>query len=134
VPQRLRRRFFAWATPGYLGAIALVSGLLVTIAIRYAMSAGWGGLSLLLVALLTLVPASELTIHVLQRLISYWIPPRRLPRIELEAIPAAARTMVIVPTLLDSEARVAEMLAVTVGVEVKVDLISVPAPKPPVPP
>ena len=37
-----------------------------------------------LVALLTAVPASELTIQVLQRLISYLIPPRRLPRLELD--------------------------------------------------
>ncbi len=111
IAQRLRRLFFAWATPCYLGAVAAGTGLLVAVAMRYALSAGWSGASLLGVALLTLVPASELTIHVLQRLISYWIRPRRLPRIDLLAIPDEARTMVIVPTLLDSEARVAELLA-----------------------
>ena len=62
-------------------------------------------------ALLTVVPASELVIQLLQRLISYLIPPRRLPRIELDDVPASARTMVIVPTLLDSVERVEELIA-----------------------
>ena len=46
---------------------------------------GWRGAALAFVALLTVVPASELVIQLLQRLISYLIPPRRLPRIELDA-------------------------------------------------
>ena len=37
---------------------------------------GWRGAALALVALLTLVPASELTIQILQRIISELIPPR----------------------------------------------------------
>ena len=35
------------------------------------------------VALLTVVPASELTIQIVQRIISNLIPPRRLPRLDL---------------------------------------------------
>ena len=58
-----------------------------------------------------MVPASELVIQLLQRLIGVLIPPRRLPRIELDHVPASARTMVIVPTLLDSVARVEELVA-----------------------
>ncbi len=35
-------------------------------------------------ALLMVVPASELTIQIVQRIISNLIPPRRLPRLELD--------------------------------------------------
>ena len=109
--QRIRRAFFAGATPLYLGSIAAGTGLMVAAAVAYAASNGWTGASLLLVALLTLVPASEVAIQLLQRVISYLIPPRRLPRLELDAVPASARTMVIVPTLFDSVQRVNDLLA-----------------------
>ena len=111
VRQRMRRLFFAAAAPGYLGTIAAGTSLLVAMAVLYAAWHGWRGAALALVALLVAVPASELTIQLLQRLISYLIPPRRLPRLELDAVPPSARTMVIVPTLLDSAARVDDLLA-----------------------
>ena len=111
VPQRVRRLFFAFATPGYLGSIALGTALLVGTALDYAWRHGWRGASLFAIALLTAVPASELTIQVLQRMISYLIPPRRLPRIELDAVPPGARTMVIVPTILDSVEGAQHMVA-----------------------
>src|SRR6478609_3730880 len=65
---RLRRAFFRQATPGYLGSIAIGSAALVAIAVRYAEAHGWRWPMLLVVALLALVPASELTIQILQRL------------------------------------------------------------------
>jgi cyclic beta-1,2-glucan synthetase len=109
--QRVRRLFFAGATAGYLGTIAAGTALLVGLAVWYAVAHGWSGAALALVVLLTVVPASEVAIQLLQRLISAFIPPRRLPRLELTAVPATARTMVIVPTLLDSVERVADLIA-----------------------
>jgi cyclic beta-1,2-glucan synthetase len=109
--QRVRRLFFAWATPGYLGSIAAGTGLLVGTAVIYAWVHGWRGAALASVALLAMVPASELAIQILQRMISFLIPPRRLPRLELETVPPSARTMVIIPTLLDSVERVADLIA-----------------------
>jgi cyclic beta-1,2-glucan synthetase len=109
--QRVRRRFFAWATPIYLGSITAGTFGLVATAVAYAAYHGWRDGALVLVALLTAVPASELVIQLLQRGISYLIPPRRLPRIELAEVPAWARTMVIVPTLFDSVERVEELVA-----------------------
>jgi cyclic beta-1,2-glucan synthetase len=108
---RLRRLFFGWCTAGYLGLIGAGTALLIAAAAAYAARHGWQGAALVLVGLLTAVPASELVIQLLQRLISYVIPPRRLPRIELDAVPPAARTMVIVPTLLDSVKRVEDLIA-----------------------
>ncbi|PYQ99229.1 MAG: hypothetical protein DMF97_11410 [Acidobacteria bacterium] len=108
---RVRRLFFASATPGYLGSIAAGTALLVLLAVVYASWHGWHGAALFFVALLTVVPASELTIQVMQRMISYLIPPRRLARLEYDAVPPSARTMVVVPTLLDSIERVDELVA-----------------------
>jgi cyclic beta-1,2-glucan synthetase len=110
IRRRITRAFFAWATPGYLGTIAAGTTVLVAIAVGYAGLAGWRGAGLVFIAVLAAVPASELTIQVLQRLISYLIPPRRLPRLELNAVPRSARTMVIVPTLLDSVERVTDLI------------------------
>jgi cyclic beta-1,2-glucan synthetase len=109
--ERIRRFFFHRATLVYLGAIALGTGALVGGAVSYAYVHGWRGPVLAIVALLAAVPASELTIQILQRVISYLIPPRQLPRLELERVPASARTMVIVPTLLDRPEHVADLLA-----------------------
>ncbi len=111
VRQRTRRFLFRGAAPFYLGAIGLGSGALVAAAMGQAYLDGAGGAALALIALLTIVPASELTIQLLQRLISGLIPPRPLPRLDLDRVPASARTMVIVPTMLDSVERVADLLA-----------------------
>ena len=111
VRQRVRRLFFAWATPVYLCTVAGGTALAVAAAASYAYRWGWRGAALAFVALLVVVPASELVIQLLQRVISSLIPPRRLARIELDAVPVSARTMVIVPTLLDSVERVEELIA-----------------------
>ena len=111
VRQQIRRLFFRRATPGYLGTIALGTAILVAGAIAYARFHGWDGEMLVWIGLLTVVPASELTIQILQRIISNLIPPRRLPRLELDHIPESARTVVIVPTILDSVEGVRDLLA-----------------------
>ena len=111
VSRRMRRILFRRATPLYLGAIAAGTLTLVAVAVFYAHVQGWRGPSLGWVALLGLVPASELTIQVLQRIISHLISPRRLPRIDLDRVPASARTIVIVPTILDSVERVTDLVA-----------------------
>ena len=111
VRQQIRRLFFRRATPGYLGTIALGTAILVAGAIAYARFHGWHGQMLVWIGLLTVVPASELTIQILQRMISNLIPPRRLPRLELDHIPESARTVVIVPTILDSVEGVHDLLA-----------------------
>ncbi len=108
---QIRRLFFAFATPGYLGTIAAGTLALVAVALAFAVQHGWTGPMLLLVALLTVVPASELTIQILQRIIGNLIPPRRLPRLELGEVPADARTMVIVPTILGSVEGARELVA-----------------------
>ena len=107
--ERLRRFLFRWATPGYLSTIALRTALSMAAAAWYASTRQAHGAWLLVVILLIAVPASEFIIQILQRLISYFVPPRRLPRIEYDEIPSDARTMVIVPTILDSVERAIDL-------------------------
>jgi cellobiose phosphorylase len=99
-----RRAVFRHATLCYLGTIAVGTSALVAAAIAYAQAHGWQWPMLTVVAALTVVPASELTIQLLQRVIAWLIAPRRLPRLDLARIPDSARTMVIIPTILDSAA------------------------------
>ncbi|HYN07744.1 MAG TPA: glucoamylase family protein [Vicinamibacterales bacterium] len=107
--QRLRRLCFRWAAPAYVGAIALGTGLLLAAAVPYAYELGGRGVWLLAVILLATIPATEFTIQILQRLLSRLVQPRRLPRLDYDVIPRDARTMVVVPTILDSVARVREL-------------------------
>ncbi|HEY7475024.1 MAG TPA: hypothetical protein VH679_08430, partial [Vicinamibacterales bacterium] len=107
--QRVRRLFFRWAAPIYVGAIVAGSGVLLAAAAWYAAQHGGSGAWLLAIVLLAAIPASELTIQIIQRLLSRLVEPRRLPRIDYDLIPPDARTMVIVPTILDSVERVREL-------------------------
>jgi cyclic beta-1,2-glucan synthetase len=99
----IRRGAFAHATSVYLGTIALFTAALVGAGTMYARR--WHGsiLEQVVVALLLLVPASQVAIAFTQRLAARFVPPRRLPRLDLTSgIPDDARTLVVVPTLLTS--------------------------------
>ncbi len=109
--KRLRRLAFAHATAVYLGAIALATAAIVGAGVAYARHQAGSRWALAGVALLLLVPASEVAIAVVQRLAARFAPPRRLPRLDLSAgIPEGARTLVVVPTLLTSVEGVERLL------------------------
>ena len=101
--RRLKRLLLEHATPVYLGAISLITGLGVALATAVARSAGapswmWGW-----VALLALIPSSELAVAFLHRVVHRLTRPTYLPRLDLRGgVPEHARTMVIVPTFLSS--------------------------------
>jgi cyclic beta-1,2-glucan synthetase len=101
--QRVRRFLFAWSTAFYLGSIALVSALGAAAAFVYARSHGAGGI-LPWIGLLALLPASQLAVLIVQRVVHRLARPRCLPRIEYQSVPEEGRTMVIIPVLLDSPA------------------------------
>jgi cyclic beta-1,2-glucan synthetase len=104
-------------TPGYLGALALGTALLVA-GLLYA--AGWtvdpafstaSSLLGLLVVALMLLPASEAVGSVVNRLITESAKPVHLPRYVLaEGIPATARVMVVIPALLSHPQAIAQLV------------------------
>jgi len=109
--RRVRRFLFGHATAVYLGLVALVTALLLSLGLGYLRGQDAGLWLSAAAALLLLLPASDFAIAVVQRLVTRWAPPRRLPRLEFPAgVPDNARTVVVVPTLLTSVPAVASLL------------------------
>ncbi len=103
--QRLTRAAVAAGLPGYLGGAAFVTALLLAPALFFLRQAGVAGPGLSLLALLALVPVSDLSFAIVNRLVAAWVPARRLPKLALKAgPPPELRTLVVVPTLLEASA------------------------------
>ncbi len=106
-----RRVLLRHASGLYLAAMAIVTGALLAAAVAYARHAGAGPAIQAVVALLVLLPASDLAIAAIQRAVVHLVGPNRLPRLDFSAgVPDSARTMVIVPTMLTSTAGVDALL------------------------
>ena len=104
---RARRVLQRHASGLYLGAIAIVTAVLLAAAIVYVRQAGGGRAIQIAVALLVLLPASDFAIACVQAAVVRLIGPKRLPRLDFSGgVPDTARTMVIVPTMLTSVAGV----------------------------
>jgi cyclic beta-1,2-glucan synthetase len=109
--QQLLRAYVAAATPGYLGTIAILSGLILAFPLVAAWNAGAGAVTLAMLALLAAVPASDLVIALLNRSVTSFVPPSVLPRLALAGgVPPHLRTMVVVPMLLTDDAEVATQI------------------------
>jgi cyclic beta-1,2-glucan synthetase len=108
---RLRRFVFGAPAAFYLGSVGIITALLIGLGMAYLRrrsgDSGWH----LWEALLMLVPASEVAIVLVQRLVAMFIRPRRLMRLEFkDGLPLPARTMVIVPVLLTTVSEVEELV------------------------
>ena len=111
LPERLRRTGRQYATLGYLGALTIVVAALLALVDRGAAIAG-ASLAVRVVAwLVFLLPAAELAVALVNRLVTALVAPARLQRMDFEqGLPPTARTMVIVPTLFTSMAGVTALL------------------------
>ena len=107
----LHRTYRAFAVPGYLGGIAALTALVLAGPLLLTGSAGSAPWTLGLLALLALVPASDVAVALVNRLVAALLPPRLLPKLELAGgVPSELRTLVAVPTLLTSPTDVQEQL------------------------
>jgi cyclic beta-1,2-glucan synthetase len=105
--RRLLRACVAAATPGYLGAVLALGGLVLAVPLLAASASGLELPGLLLLALLAAVPASDLAIALLHRGVTALVTPAVLPRLELpRGVPADLRTLIAVPMLLTDVAEV----------------------------
>ena len=108
---RAKRFMFAHATSVYLGSIGLATTALLAVAAAYVRTQGGAWWAQAWTAALLLLPASDLAVAMVQRVAAYVVPPRRLPRLDFKTgVPADARTMVVVPTLLASMDGVAALI------------------------
>lgn len=95
----------------YLGTIALITGAMLWFLLAYAHSYGAGIFELVMLALLLLIPASDLAVSATNRDLTFLTKPLVLPKMEFkESIPRNCRTMVVMPTLLTSNRNVRELL------------------------
>ena len=100
----LRRQMTAHPTLVYLGGIGLLTTLIVAIFVLYTGAAGGGWAWQIAAALLSLIPALTLSVNVINGMVGRLLPPRILPKLDFkEGIPAAYRTMVVVPCMIANE-------------------------------
>jgi cyclic beta-1,2-glucan synthetase len=110
--RRLMRAYVSTATASYLGSIAIVTAFLLALPLLSARDSGIGLACLVLLGLVAAIPASDLAIALVNRAVMELLGPRRLPRLALRVgVPPSLRTMVVVPTLLTSEADIAEQIS-----------------------
>jgi cyclic beta-1,2-glucan synthetase len=101
----------AHAIAGYLGAVAILTALPLGALLLAADAGGAAVWSLAVLAVLGIVPASEIAVSLVHRLVPMILPPRRLAKLELaEGVPPELRTLVAVPTLLTTVADLEEQL------------------------
>ena len=111
--ERLSRFVLRHPTATYLGStLVLTTGLVAgaVLAGKRRSAAGKGLLAAL--GALSVVPASEVALTIVNGLVTALLPPRLLPKLDFpKGVPAEHRTLVAVPALLDSEAGIRRLLA-----------------------
>ncbi|MER2552742.1 MAG: glycosyltransferase family 2 protein [Thauera sp.] len=95
----------------YLGGIALITLALSGSLLAQAFAAGTPDLLLVPLGILALLAASRLGVALVNWLATLLVAPHPLPRMDFsEGIPAQARTLVVVPTMLSSASGVEELI------------------------
>ncbi len=105
VPERLRRGFINAAGIGYLSTIIFFSALILAVPLLLSWLGNATASGTIVLTVLAIMPASEVSIALVNRLVTRVVKPRPLPRLDLDdGVPASMRTLVVVPMLLTNEA------------------------------
>ena len=97
---------------GYIALIGIATAAVLGLALGAASNSGTPHLLVLALAVLGIVPASELATGITNRILATALVPKALPSIDFQTgVPEEARTLVAVPALLTSAAVVDELLA-----------------------
>jgi cyclic beta-1,2-glucan synthetase len=108
---RIRRAWRGHAVSGYFGLIAVLTALVLSGPLLVTWGAGAGVPILILLGILAFVPASDIAVALVHRLVAVAVPPRLLCKLALgRGVPAELRTMVVVPTLLTHHADIEESI------------------------
>ncbi|HET9468036.1 MAG TPA: glucoamylase family protein, partial [Vicinamibacterales bacterium] len=111
VNERLARLVFKHPAIGYLGTLAATTAVFEASLLIYARNNGASPWMIALVALVTVLPISELALSFVNTILTTLIPPRPLPKLALRnGVPNDLRTVVAVPTILSSTRRVKELV------------------------
>lgn len=107
----LLRLYVVQAAPRYLCTIAVVTGLILAMLLGHDGTAGTRTPILLLLGLLALIPASDLAIPLVNRLVTTLLGPRALPKLALrDGVPEELRTIIVIPTLLTDQTQIGEQI------------------------
>jgi cyclic beta-1,2-glucan synthetase len=105
------RLYVKQAALRYLCTIALVTGLILAVVLGQVGAAGIGTVPLLLLGLLALIPASDVAVALVNRMMTALLGPRALPKLALrDGVPIELRTIVVIPTLLTGYTQIAEQI------------------------
>ncbi|HUE73352.1 MAG TPA: glucoamylase family protein [Pirellulaceae bacterium] len=108
---RWRRWLLRHPAAAYFGSIAGGTALLVGILLSLALAGGAPLAKAWAIALLAIMPALDLAVSLTNLLVTLWLPPRLLPKLEFkEEVPAAFSTFVVVPSLLTSRREIQLLL------------------------
>src|ERR1051325_11000127 len=109
--ETLLRFLLRHATGAYLGTTSFLTLVVLALVLFAAYRAGASWPLLLLISLLTLIPASNVAISLLNwdlmHLLHWRVPPRMQTS---DGIPQEASTMVVVPSILFSESQVSQLV------------------------
>jgi len=109
--RRFGRLIRAWPATFYFTSVGTITAALIAAGLYYYRHQGGSQSWTRWVALLLLIPASEVALIFMQRLIALLIKPRRMLRLDFkDGLPPHARTMVIVPVLLTSVTEIEELI------------------------
>ncbi|MFA6467610.1 MAG: glucoamylase family protein [Bacteroidota bacterium] len=96
---------------GYLVTLALVSGFILALPLLGVATVGYDGVGLFLLALLAVIPLSEVAVALVNHWITKRIGPKALPGLALKSgVPPDLRTMVVIPTILSTVAEIEEQI------------------------
>jgi cyclic beta-1,2-glucan synthetase len=109
-----RRLYRANATVGingYVGMVGLVTAIVLACGLAEPWLGGASGWALAWLAIVGVVPASDVAVALINRIITQNVGATPLPSLELrDGVPADLATMVVVPTLLTSEDAINEQI------------------------
>jgi hypothetical protein len=105
--KRARNLILALPEFSYFGGIEL----LTLLSIAFALSGLHGRVPLWLAVLFLVLPASESAVGMINHLFTFILPPRSLPKLDFShGIPVNSATIVAIPTLLNSEEQVRQLV------------------------
>jgi cyclic beta-1,2-glucan synthetase len=109
--ERVRRAIKRHASVSYLGTLTVLTALILSLTVMYEVRTQPGLVMFVIAVLVSLIPASDLAVSVLNWDATHFFEPRLLPNIDLsKGIPADARTMVVVPVIFNDEETVSALI------------------------
>ncbi|MEI9991852.1 MAG: glucoamylase family protein [Rhizomicrobium sp.] len=107
----LYRRIARAGVASYVAMVGLFTLLIVAVGLVAAIDFGLPPLAIAALAITALVPASDLAIAIVNRVITHQVGAMQLPGLELlGGVPDDMKTLIAVPTLLTSEADITEQV------------------------